>query len=90
MRIELDTPDPQVVNEKIKKMSAGVTSSADGSQVQGKQDFDGDQVSLSALASQAMGTSDVRQNKIDALRQSIDNGTYEPDSNGSAAAMLNF
>ncbi len=89
MRIELNTSDPQVENEKIKKMSAGATSSADSSQVQGRQNFDGDQVSLSALASQAMGTSEVRQNKVDALRQSIDNGTYETDSNESAAAMLN-
>jgi len=90
MRIELNTPDPQVVNDKIKKTPTGVSSSADGSQVQGKQDFGGDRVSLSALASQAMGTPEVRQNKIDALRASIQNGAYEPDSDESAEAMLSL
>jgi flagellar biosynthesis anti-sigma factor FlgM len=90
MRIELNMPDPQVENDKVRKTSAGVTSSADGSQVQGKQDFDGDQVSLSTLASQAMGTSEVRQNRIDALRQSIGNGTYAINSIESAEAMLSF
>ena len=91
MRIGLDAQNtPAVTNEKIKKSSASSANSVPASQLQGTQDSSDVHVSLSALATRAMETPEVRQDKIDALRQSITSGQYQMDPNESAEAMLSF
>lgn len=89
MRIGLNTPDPQAAaTEKTKKSAGSAPNPTSASRVEGNQDFAEDRVTLSALASQAMQTPDVRQAKIEALQQSISSGQYQLDSNESAEAML--
>ena len=47
-----------------------------------------DAASASALASRAMQTPEVRQDRVDSLRQSIASGQYQLDAKASAEAML--
>jgi flagellar biosynthesis anti-sigma factor FlgM len=54
-----------------------------------KQDaFSADTVSLGALQAQALATLEVRQDKVQALRDAIRNGNYEIDPAKIADAML--
>ncbi|MGA9527459.1 MAG: flagellar biosynthesis anti-sigma factor FlgM [Terriglobales bacterium] len=50
--------------------------------------FSGDGASLSALTTQALQQPDVRQSKVDNLRQMIANGNYNVDPQKTADAML--
>ena len=89
MRIGLNTPDPQATaTEKTKKSSGSAAHSAEETGLKEKADLTQDRVTLSALATQAMGTPEVRQEKVDSLRQSISSGQYQLDSNESAEAIL--
>jgi flagellar biosynthesis anti-sigma factor FlgM len=45
-------------------------------------------LSVQALTSQALKTTAIRQDKVDALQNSVTSGTYKPDANGIAAAMI--
>jgi len=47
-----------------------------------------DRTSVGSLISQAMAAPDVRQEKIDALRQAISNGQYKLEPDKIADAML--
>lgn len=86
MRIGLNTPDPQAASaERTKKSSANVHSTAAGKVRPRPAD---DKLTLTALSSKAMETPEVRQEKVDVLRQSVGHGQYHLDSNESAEAML--
>jgi len=89
MRIGLNTPDPQsAAAEKAKKSSGSAGNSALSARVQENHDASEDRVTLSALAQQAMANPEVRQEKVEALRQSVSSGQYHVDANESAEAML--
>lgn len=71
--------------EKSNKSVAGkfVPSQAEGSHESGE-----DSVTLSSLASKALDTPEVRQDKVDSLRSAIQNGSYTVDPDQTADAML--
>ena len=46
------------------------------------------QQSLSELVSTAMSSPDIRQDRVDSLKQAISNGTYELDPEKIAASMI--
>ena len=46
------------------------------------------QQSLSALVSTAMSSPEIRQDRVDSLKQAISNGTYELDPEKIAASMI--
>jgi flagellar biosynthesis anti-sigma factor FlgM len=100
MRIGLNNPDPQSVSteqasitaDQVKKPSTAAINqsqpapgSASDSETNGLSQ---DRVTLSALASQALGLPEVRQGAVDGLRQSINNGQYKLDPNSIADAIL--
>ena len=68
-----------------KSSSAGKFRS---SQVDDKSALGEDSVSLSSLASKALESPEVRQDKVDNLRQAIANGTYSVDPKQTADAMI--
>jgi flagellar biosynthesis anti-sigma factor FlgM len=89
MRIGLNTPDPQsTAAEQAKKPSTAVTNQPEPSVAANKNVFSQDKVTLSALASQALGLPEVRQGQVDSLRQSINNGQYHLDPHEIADAIL--
>jgi negative regulator of flagellin synthesis FlgM len=47
-----------------------------------------DSTSLSSLVSTALGSPEIRQDKVDSLRQAVSSGTYDLDPAKTAASML--
>jgi flagellar biosynthesis anti-sigma factor FlgM len=89
MRIGLNTPDTQSVStEQAKKPSTAVTNQPEVSSSADKNTLSQDRVTLSALASQALGMPEVRQATVDSLRQSVSSGQYQLDPNDIADAIL--
>jgi flagellar biosynthesis anti-sigma factor FlgM len=50
--------------------------------------FHTESTSIQALTSQAMNSPEVRQGKVDALRQSVSSGAYQVDATKTAGAMI--
>jgi flagellar biosynthesis anti-sigma factor FlgM len=47
-----------------------------------------DSQSVQSLTSQAMNSPEIRQDKVDALRQSVDSGQYQIDATKIAGAII--
>ena len=47
-----------------------------------------DSLSVQSLTSQALNSPSIRQDKVDALRQSVTSGTYKPEASKTADAMI--
>jgi len=90
MRIGLNTPDPQSISaEQAKKPSTAATNQSEATLASDKTTaLSQDKVTLSALATQALGQPEVRQDRVDSLRQSINRGQYKLDPNEIADAIL--
>ncbi|MBZ5649471.1 MAG: flagellar biosynthesis anti-sigma factor FlgM [Acidobacteriia bacterium] len=56
--------------------------------VEDKASLSTDALSISSLEAQAMATPPVRQDKVEALRQSIQNGDYRVEADKIAHAIL--
>lgn len=50
--------------------------------------FHSDSLSVQSLTSQALSSPQIRQDKVDALRQSVTSGTYQLDASKTAGAMI--
>jgi flagellar biosynthesis anti-sigma factor FlgM len=87
MRIGLNSPDPQRVSTETSTSSAAVRQ-AGKAPGEDADSFSSDTVTLSALASRALQMPEVRQERVDSLRQSIASGQYEVDAHSIAGAML--
>ena len=89
MRIGLNQPDPQsIAAEQAKKSSTTATNQPEQAPPAEKAAASQDRVTLSALASQALGMPEVRQGQVDSLKQSINKGQYKLDPHEIADAML--
>jgi flagellar biosynthesis anti-sigma factor FlgM len=89
MRIGLTTPDPQsILAEPTKKPSTSATTRSESSSLGDQTDLSRDTVTLSALASQALGLPEVRQGQVDGLREKINSGQYQLDPHQIADAIL--
>ena len=51
--------------------------------------FHTDKLSIQSLTTQAMSYPEIRQDKVDALRQAIDSGQYRSDATKIASAIVN-
>jgi flagellar biosynthesis anti-sigma factor FlgM len=88
MRIDINTPDMQsIATEQAKKSPAAATPS-NSLRAGDETDFSQDKVTLSALATQALGQPEVRQGLVDSLRESVSSGQYQVDPNQIAGAIL--
>ncbi len=48
----------------------------------------GDRVDVAALTAKALASSEIRQDKVDALRQAIENGDYRIEPSQIATALI--
>ena len=86
MRIDLNTHHtPEISTDRASTTSATAQSASAAPQA---DRFSGDSVSLNSLAAQALQLPEVRQDKVDSLRQQIASGEYQVDPQKTAAAML--
>ena len=89
MRVGLNIPDEQSISaEQAKKSSPSATNPIAPSPVDSESAFSQDTVTLSSLATQAMGTPEIRQTQVDSLSQSIRSGQYQLDPHQIADAIL--
>jgi len=89
MRIGLNTPVPEGVSSERTSDSAVSTNAKSAASAQNADAFASDTVSLSALASKALQSPEIRQDKVDSLRQQIESGQYQVDAKSIADAILN-
>lgn len=87
MRIDLNNISLQALEREDKARKAG--SKAPGtSNVEDKTSLSVDTLSVNSLEAQALASPPVRQNRVDALRQSIQNGDYRVEPDKIAQSIL--
>ena len=81
MKIEVNSPSINLVtaDTSSKKVSNGSLAGTQGATVD-RTTFSTDTQSVQALTSQAMSSPEVRQDKVEALSQSVSSGEYKPDA----------
>jgi negative regulator of flagellin synthesis FlgM len=89
MRIGLNTQVPESVSSERASDSAVSTNAKSAASAQNTDAFSSDTVSLSALASRALQSPEIRQDRVDSLRQQIESGQYQIDPKAIADAMVN-
>lgn len=93
MKIDLNSPTPDaIVTPRGDTNGAPSTTSASTNQVQNntedKTTLAFDRTNITSLVSQVMASPEVRQDKVEALRQAISNGQYKVEPDKVADAML--
>jgi negative regulator of flagellin synthesis FlgM len=87
MRIDLTNIRFQGLERDDKAKKAG-SKTASAPNVEDTASLSTDALSVSALETQAMNTPPIRQDKVQALRQSIQNGDYRIEADKIAHAIL--
>ena len=90
MRIDLtQAAANQIATEATAKQVSAKNASASGLAVgEDRTTFTSDTQSLSSLVSTAMNSPEIRQDKVDSLKESVSNGTYQLDPGKIAASMI--
>jgi len=87
MRIDLNGISLNGMEREDKTKKAGAKSPG-ASHVEDKASLSTDTLSLSSLEAKVQASPEVRQDKVEALRQAIQNGEYEVDPQKIAHAIL--
>jgi negative regulator of flagellin synthesis FlgM len=89
MRIDLNQAASQIANESNPKpVDAENVAASDLANSGDRTTLTSTQQSLNALVSTAMSSPEVRQDRVDSLKQAISDGTYELDPEQIAASMI--
>jgi flagellar biosynthesis anti-sigma factor FlgM len=88
MRIDLNHISLQDLTREEKTRKAGLKNPSSPS-VEDKTSLSADTQSISSLQAQVMATPAIRQDKVEALRQSIQQGDYKLEADQIAHAILN-
>jgi len=87
MRIDLTNVRFQELERDDKTRKAG-SKAPSTPNVEDKASLSADALSISSLEAQALNTPSIRQDKVEALRQSIQNGDYKVEADKIAHAIL--
>ena len=87
MRIELNNISLPGLDRDDKTRKTG-NKAASAPSVEDKTSLSVDALSISSLEAQAMNAPQIRQDKVEALRQSIQNGDYKVEPDKIARAIL--
>jgi len=90
MRIDLNqVAASQIASEASpKQVNAENTAASDLANVSDRTTLTSTQQSLNTLVSTAMSSPEIRQDRVDSLKQAISNGTYELDPKKIASSMI--
>ena len=89
MRIDLNgSAASQIASERAKTESATAKQQSSSAKVNDRATLSFDSVAVSALASKAMQTPEIRQAKVSSLQHAISTGQYKIDPDKIASAML--
>ena len=89
MKIEVNSPTVSTlpIDRNVKSVSTENVASTQ-SATQDRTTFSSDTQSVQALTTQAMKSPEIRQDKVDALSQSVKSGQYKPDATKTAGAIM--
>ncbi len=87
MRIDLNSILLNATERDDKTRNAG-SKAPSAPSVEDKTSLSVDTLSISSLEAQAMTTPQIRQDKVEALRQSVQNGDYKVEPDKIARAIL--
>jgi flagellar biosynthesis anti-sigma factor FlgM len=91
MQIELNNSSANLLRteQSVKQVSTSDAAAAQGATpaTQDRTTFHSDSQSVKSLTSQALSSPEVRQDKVAALSQSVNSGSYKIDANGIAGAI---
>ena len=89
MKVDLNSlAASQIALERgAKQVSNGSTNSTQV-ETEDRISIHSDSLSVKSLTSQALNSPSIRQDKVDALRQSVTSGTYKPEASKTADAMI--
>ena len=89
MRIDpYNSASSQVSSQSGSQQVSANTPSTASVNSEDRATLSSDSTSVSSLVSQALSYPEVRQDKVDSLRQAINNGQYELDPSKIAGSML--
>jgi negative regulator of flagellin synthesis FlgM len=90
MRIDLfNTAASQIASDSnSKKVSADSTSSTQSFDAGAHATLSSDATSVSSLVSQALNSPEVRQDKVDSLKQQVSSGQYQLDPSKIAGSIV--
>ena len=89
MRIDLNQTASQIASENNPKpVDAENVAASDLANSGDRTTLTSTQQSLNSLVSTAMSSPEVRQDRVDSLKQAISDGTYELDPEQIAASMI--
>ncbi len=89
MEIDINAPvaSQPPTQPSTKQVSSG-SPAAIRSTTEDRETFNSDKTSVQLLTIQALQTPEIRQDKVDAIRESIKNGSYKLDLNKIASAII--
>jgi flagellar biosynthesis anti-sigma factor FlgM len=89
MKIDVNSPVlSQLTTDRSTKQVSNSSLAGTRDSTEDRTTFHSDSASVQALTSQAMQSPAVRQNKVDALSQSVKSGEYKADPTETAGAIL--
>jgi negative regulator of flagellin synthesis FlgM len=89
MRIDLNQAASQIANESNPKpVDAENVAASDLANSGDRTTLTSTQQSLNSLVSTAMSSPEVRQDRVDSLKQAISDGTYKLDPEQIASSMI--
>jgi flagellar biosynthesis anti-sigma factor FlgM len=89
MKIEVNSPtiNQLPIDRSTKQVSNGGLTGTQGI-AEDRTTFHSDSLSVQSLTSQALNSPEIRQDKVDTLRQSVSSGEYQVDAAKTAGAMI--
>jgi flagellar biosynthesis anti-sigma factor FlgM len=89
--MKIDANSPVVIQLPIDQVAKRVLNhglTGTQGELEDRTTFHTDIPSVQALTSQAMNFPEIRQSKVDSLRQAVGSGTYQVNSTKTAEAMI--
>jgi flagellar biosynthesis anti-sigma factor FlgM len=89
MKIDLNSPSASLlpVDRGVKQVSTSSTAATQGATEDRTTLHSGSQT-IQSLTAQALNSPEVRQDKVDTLRQSVNSGSYPLDATKIASAIV--
>ena len=93
MKIDLNGQDVTTLSnislpQREQAGPAAVSDSDTDHPIEDTATLSGDRVNVTALSARALANHEIRQDKVEALRQAIQNGDYRVEPSKIAAAMI--
>jgi flagellar biosynthesis anti-sigma factor FlgM len=92
MQIELNNSLASLLrtDQSVRQVSTSGTAAAQGTTLatQDRTTLHSDTVSIQSLTSKVLSSPEIRQDKVDALSQSVSNGSYKLDATATADAII--